>query len=157
MEETFQVAATRRIEATPGRIYSVFADYLDAHPRILPPSFFEGMTVEEGGYGAGTVVRVAGRFGGRRREMRGVVTEPEPGRRLVESYPDDRMVTAFLVEPVDGGRASEVTISTSLPRRPGIVGWLEERLVRRLLTRVYGEELDLLVQYLDSTGSPEAA
>lgn len=149
---TFEVAATRRIAATAAAVYAVFADYRDAHPRILPPSFFVGMRVVQGGYGAGTIVEVDGRFAGRTRTIRGIVTEPEPGRLLVESYPAERMVTSFRVAPEPGGESSRVTISTALPRRWGPVGWLEERLVRRLLSRVFAEELELVAAYLVGGG-----
>jgi len=88
VDRTFRISATRRIAAPPEAVYAVFADYREAHPRILPPSFFVGLTVEEGGYGEGTVVLVKGRFAGRVRTLRGVVTEPEPGRLLVERYPE---------------------------------------------------------------------
>jgi len=147
-DRTFRISATRRIGAPPEAVYAVFADYREAHPRILPPSFFVGLTVEEGGYGEGTVVLVKGKFAGRVRTLRGVVTEPEPGRRLVEHYPEERMVTSFHVTPEPSGDASEVTISSLFPRRRGPVGWLEERIVTRLLRKVYAEELDLVAAYL---------
>lgn len=143
---TFTIASTRHVRAPAEAVYRVFADYREAHPRILPPRFFAGLTVEEGGYGAGTVIQVAGRFAGRTRVIRGIVTEPEPGRLLVESYPAERIVTSFHVEPASGG--SQVTLSSVMPRRWGIVGWIEERMVRRLLARVYAEELDLVAAYL---------
>lgn len=143
---TFQVAATRRIEAPAEAVYAVFADYREAHPRILPPRFFAGLRVVEGGHGAGTVIDVDGRFAGRTRTIRGVVTEPQPGRLLVESYPAERMVTSFRVVPAGGG--SEVTISTMMPRRRGPAGWLQERMVRRILPPVFAEELDLVAAYL---------
>lgn len=149
---TFAVSATRRIAAAPDAVYAVFADYREAHPRILPPSFFDGLTVEEGGYGAGTVLVVKARFGGRVRAMRGVVTEPEPGRLLVETYPDDRIVTSFRVVAERGGDASRVTIASVFPRRWGPVGWAEERVLRRLLEPVYAEELDRVAAYLARGG-----
>lgn len=149
---TFEVSATRRIEARAEAVYAVVADYREAHPRILPPGFFTGLTVEEGGYGAGTTFLVEGRFAGRTRTLRGVVTEPEPGRLLVESYPDDRMQTSFRVIPEPGGEASSVTISSVFPRRRGPIGWIEERVIRRLLARVYLEELDLMASYLAAGG-----
>lgn len=146
-QRTFEVRATREIAFPPDAAYAVFADYREAHPAILPPSFFVGMTVEEGGHGAGTHITVLGRFAGRTRAIRGVVTEPEPGRLLVETYPAERMETSFRVDPADDG-ASRVTIASRFPRRRGPLGWLEERVVRRLLDRVYAEELDLLEAYL---------
>lgn len=143
---TFELSATREIEAPAEAVYRVFADYVEAHPRILPPAFFEGLTVEEGGYGAGTRIVVRGRFAGRIRALRGVVSEPEPGRLLVETYPDDRIVTSFRVEPEDGG--CRVTISSVLPARRGLLGWIERRMVARLLPRVYAEELDRVAAYV---------
>ena len=145
---THEVSVTRRIAAPAEKVYAVFADYREAHPRILPPSFFVGLTVVEGGHGAGTTVIVTGRFAGRTRAMRGVVTEPEPGRRLVESYPDERTVTSFVVDREPDEEACRVTISTVLPNRRGPAGWIERRIVRRLLNRVYAEELDLLAAYV---------
>ncbi len=141
---TFRISATRRIAAPPPAVYRVFADYRVAHPGILPPRFFTGLTVEAGGYGAGTVVVVKTRAGGRITSMRGFVTEPEPGRLLVESYPEHGTVTSFSVLPDSGGAASVVTIATDFPRRRGPAGWLTERLVRRLMAGVYEEELDLV-------------
>lgn len=145
---TFEFSVTRRIEAPPEKVYGVFADYREAHPKVLPPSFFTGLSVEEGGYGAGTKIVVHGKFAGRERSLRGIVTEPEPGRLLVESYPDDGTVTSFLVEPEAGGAASRVTLSSVFPRRWGPVGWLERVIVRRLLGRVYAEELGLVAEYV---------
>ncbi|MEW5928523.1 MAG: SRPBCC family protein [Gemmatimonadota bacterium] len=145
---TFEISATRTVAAPPEAVYGVFADYREAHPRILPPGFFVGLTVVEGGQGAGTVIDVHGRFAGRTRTIRGVVTEPEPGRLLVESYPAERMVTSFRVLPEPGGGASRVTLSTVMPRRRGPIGWIEERIVRRLLSRVFAEELGLVAAYL---------
>jgi uncharacterized protein YndB with AHSA1/START domain len=154
---TFEVSATRRIDAPPERVYAVFADYREAHPKVLPPSFFAGLTVVEGGQGAGTKLIVHAKVGRRTRDLRGVVTEPEPGRLLVETYPDDHTVTSFLVEPEhDGG--SRVTISTVLPKRPGPLGWIERLVVRRMMPRVYNEELDLVAAYVSGEGrGPSAA
>jgi hypothetical protein len=148
---TYLISTTREIPASPAAVYGVFADYKVAHPSILPPSFFVGLRIEQGGYGAGTVILVDGRFAGRTRTIRGVVTEPEPGRLLVESYPAERMVTSFKVVPKYGG--AEVTISTLMPKRWGPIGWMEERVVRRLLSRVFAEELDLVAAYVARPGS----
>jgi len=149
---TFEIAATRSIPAPAEAVYRVFADYREAHPRVLPPRFFSGLKVEEGGYGAGTVVLVEGRFAGRTRVIRGVVSEPEPGRLLVESYPAEQTVTSFRVTPEPGNGGSRVTISTVMNRRRGIVGWIEARVVRRLLERVYDEELELVTKYVAARG-----
>ncbi len=143
----FEVSLARRIEAPAERVYAVFADYREAHPRVLPPSFFTGLDVEEGGYGAGTKLVVHAKAGGRTRSLRGVVTEPEPGRLLVESYPGDRTVTSFLVEP-EGPDACRVTLSTRMPWRRGPLGWIERAIVRRMMRRAYAEELALVAEYV---------
>jgi len=145
---TYDVAVTRHIEASAGRVYAVFADYREAHPKILPPRFFAGLEVEAGGSGAGTRLIVRTKVAGRVRTMRGIVTEPAPGRRLVETYPDAQVETSFLVEPRPGENACSVTITTAFPRRRGPLGWVERRLVRGLIDRVYAEELDLLAAYV---------
>lgn len=148
---TFEVAATRRIQAPAAAVYEVFADYREAHPRILPPRFFVGLTVEAGGHGDGTVILVSGRFAGRTRVIRGIVSEPEPGV-LVERYPAERMVTTFRVVAEPDPGVCQVTIASALPRRWGPPGWLEERLVRRLLTGVFAEELERVEDYLRGGG-----
>jgi len=147
-QRTYRVAASRRIEAPAAAVYGVFADYREAHPRILPTSFFGPLVVEQGGYGAGTIIRVEGRVAGRSRFLRGIVTEPEPGRLLVESYPEDRMVTSFRVEAEPGGGACTATITTDSPRPSGIAGWIEERVARWILARVFREELELVAAYV---------
>lgn len=145
---TYAVSTSRRIDAPAERVYAVFADYREGHPKILPSRYFTGLSVEEGGYGAGTRLVVEMRVGGRIRTLRGTVTEPEPGRRLVETYPADRTETAFLVIPRPHENACDVTISTVFPKRWGPIGWLERHIVRRLTDRIYSEELQLLADYV---------
>ena len=55
-----------------------------------------------------------------------------------------RTVTTFVVNPLDGGMASEVSISTELESRRGPAGVLRRWLTRRLLEPLYVEELRLL-------------
>src|SRR5579885_1306861 len=99
------VAATAVIDAPAPAAYAVIADYRDGHPHILPRPPFVSLDVEEGGVGAGTVIRFRMRMLGTTREMRATVTEPEPGRVLVESDAAGDVVTTFTVDPVGGGTA----------------------------------------------------
>jgi hypothetical protein len=46
------------IKAPPEPVYAVIGDYNESHPAILPKRVFSGLVVEQGGIGAGTVVRV---------------------------------------------------------------------------------------------------
>ena len=70
------------------------------------------------------------------------ITEPEPGRVLVESDLDREAVTRFVVEPVrdDGRERSRVTISTDWSA-PGPRGWIERLVAPAVLRRIYAEEL----------------
>ena len=65
------------------------------------------------GVGAGTVIRVDMRVLGRPQTFRAVVTEPEPGRVLVETN-DNGYVTTFTVEPRAEGQHAYVTIATEM-------------------------------------------
>lgn len=142
----FRISAVRRIDAPPERVFGILADYRVGHPSILPKRFFTGLEVEQGGYGAGTVIRYGMRAAGRINRARAAVTEPVPGRVLVETDLGDRgVVTTFTVSPADNG-ATEVEFATDLLSRAGFLGILERAFVRRYLKRVYAEELQLLHQ-----------
>lgn len=138
------VAETAVIPASPAVVYRILADYRTGHPAILPPRTFFDLVVESGGYGAGTVIRFRMRMAGITREIRGEVSEPEPGRLLVETYPDTGTVTSFTVEP-RGDHESIVTIRTEW-EPVGFRGFVESLLAPRLLRGVYVEELKRLAQ-----------
>jgi hypothetical protein len=140
----FVVSSSARIHAAPERVYAILADYLHEHPRILPKQF-SGFRVESGGFGAGTIIRFSMRILGQTLEFRGFVTEPEPGRVLVERNAGDQVsTTTFTIDPVLGGKSSKVTISTELPVPTGMFGTIERFLTKRTLRAIYKEELDLL-------------
>lgn len=143
------------IPASPPTVYGLIADYHRGHPSILPPKYFENLTVEQGGVGAGTRISFEMRSFGTVQRFRGDVTEPEPGRRLVETYPDMGIETVFTVDPVDGGRRSRVTIATSY-RRPGLRGWLERLVAPAFLRGVYAAELRLLAERAAGRGRRSA-
>jgi hypothetical protein len=134
-----QFSASSLIAAPPRLVYDIIADYRDGHPRILPRPPFVSLDVEQGGRGEGTVIRVGMRVLGRTSSFRAVVTEPEPGRMLVETN-DNGMTTTFTVEPRDEGRHAFVTFTTELTRG-GLQGALERLLVPRLMLPVYRREL----------------
>ena len=138
------VSATARINAAPDRVYRIIADYRHGHPTILPKQF-RNLVVEAGGLGAGTIISFEIRAFGMTRTLRASITEPQPGRVLVESNMDpDPSVTTFTVEPADDGRASDVTIETRLGTKGGIAGSIERSMSSRFLKSLYREELALL-------------
>ena len=137
------VEARATVRAPTDRVYELIANYRAGHPRIVPPKYFQNLVVERGGRGAGTVITYEIKLLGRVRHDRARVTEPEPGRVLVETVDEQNIVTTFRVEPA-GASDSNVTISTIVPTRRGLAGALERVLVRALLAPVYRDELALL-------------
>jgi Polyketide cyclase / dehydrase and lipid transport len=138
---THHVLASARIEAAPARVYAVIADYRHGRRRILAAAFCN-LAVERGGVGAGTVVRFETRRGGRTRPLRAAVTEPEPGRVLVETHLEGPMAaTSFTVEPAESGAASKVTVAAALATNGGPLGMIERFLATRRLRKRYEEEL----------------
>jgi len=142
------VTVSARIDAPPERVYAIIANYRDGHPRILPKEF-RGLTVEQGGIGAGTMIRFQMRMLGTTTNFRAAITEPVPGRVLVETYLEGKgAVTTFTVNP--NGTSSEVTISTDLPVTPGLLGAIERVLSVRILRSIYTRELALLAACAES-------
>jgi hypothetical protein len=129
------------IAAPAERAYAILADYRVGHPGILPQPPFHSYELEAGGQGAGTIIRFKMTVLGRTENFRGVVTEPEPGRVLVESYADTKTVTTFTVEPHTDGRQCRVTFSTDMETRDGIFGIVERFFTIRFLKRTYRREL----------------
>ena len=139
---------TRVVEAAPERVYAVFTDYERAHPAILPKPCFDELVIEEGGQGAGTVVRVRMKALGVENVYRLTMSEPEPGRRMVEADRDAGVETTFLVEPLDDGRRSQVTIRIDTQASPGLMGRVERLIVPPYTRRILRKELQMLADYL---------
>jgi hypothetical protein len=137
---THQFSASALINAPPQDVYAIIADYQHGHLQILPKPPFVSLEVEQGGTGAGTVIRVQMRVLGRLQSFGAVISEPEPGRVLVETN-DTGYVTTFTVEPRAEGRQAYVTIATTANGRAGLLGALERWFVSRLLGPIYVREL----------------
>jgi hypothetical protein len=141
-----EVSAT--IEANPADVYAVLADYRDSHPAILPKPYFSKLEVCQGGQGAGTVVEVYMDVYGRKQVFRQVISEPEPGRRLVESDDAKGVTTTFTVDPINGSHQSFVTITTTSRTSPGFQGLLERFFLPVILRRIYRQLLGMLAEYV---------
>lgn len=138
------------IPARRERVYSLISNYRDGHPRILPKQF-TSLVVEEGGIGAGTVIRFQMSFFGKKQTFRAAITEPEPGRVLVETDLDSNgAITTFTVNPGHAPADTNVTISTELPVRAGLLGTMERTLSTLFLRPIYKRELENLARV--STG-----
>src|SRR5690348_11840480 len=140
------VSASAVIPARRERVYSLISNYKDGHPRILPKQF-TSLVVEQGGVGAGTVIRFQMSVFGKKQTFRAAITEPEPGRVLVETDLDmNGAVTTFTVNPGTAPADSNVTISTELPVRSGFLGGLERKAATLLLRPIYIQELENLAR-----------
>ena len=140
------------VDAPPEDVYMYLADMREHHPRFLPPAFSE-FKVESGGIGAGTVFTVRMSAGGRAREYRMEVAEPEPGRVMTESDMNSSLVTTFTVEPQDGG--SRVRIESGWEGAGGVGGFFERLFAPRVLRRVYADELERLNAYAQEQRSKQ--
>jgi hypothetical protein len=144
--QRYVVSASAIIPARGERVYSLIANYRDGHPRILPKQF-SNLIVEQGGVGAGTVIRFQMSVFGKKQTFRAAITEPEPGRVLVETDLDTNgAVTTFTVNPGTAPADSKVTISTELPVRSGFLGSIEKKLATFLLRPIYVKELENLAR-----------
>lgn len=139
-----QVSAEAVVNAPAGLAYAVIADYRDGHPHILPRPPFVSLEVEQGGTGAGTVIRFQMRVFGQLRTFRAAISEPDPGRVLTETDLDTGTTTTFAVVPTEDRRTSRVIITTDIETRGGLFGCVERFLVTRLLRPVYQREIERL-------------
>ncbi len=142
------VEASKVIDASPATIYAIISDYQVGHPAILPKQYFRELTVEQGGQGAGTVVLARMAVMGVKKTYHLTISEPEPGRVLVETDEQAGVVTAFTVEPLDGGSQARVTITSDTKPSPGIQGFMEKLMNPPISRRIYAQELQQLADYV---------
>ena len=92
-----KVKAAEVLDARPEDIYATIVDYRKEHPKILPKENLYDLQVEEGGYGAGTIIRFKSRIMGVEQSFYQRVSEPEPGRAIVEQDIDTKqnLATTF--------------------------------------------------------------
>jgi hypothetical protein len=128
----------RILDAPADTVYRLIADY-HQHHRVggFLPDAFTDLRVDRGGVGAGTVITFCMQMAGRTRTMTHHVTEPEPGRVLVEA--DDQVRTTFTVDRV--GQQARVRIDTVM-QTSGLEGLLTRLFAPRMLRRVFEQELD---------------
>ena len=138
-QHSFSVSAI--VDAPAAKVYGLVADYQHGHWLIVPKRYFVSMEVEKGGVGAGTVINFKMKLMGSVQSFQSVITEPEPGRVLVESEMKRGAVTTFRVEPREDRNQCLVTISTATPVPDGPMGKLQGWMTQQLLQPVYVKEL----------------
>lgn len=146
--ETVRTEVSAEIDAPPAEVYAIFADYRHAHPQILPRPYFGELVVEKGGQGAGTVFRTSITVMGMTTHYHMTVGEPEPGRVLTETDEKLGLTSFFIVEPLEGGKKSRVTIATDWKPKGGVAGWIEKLLNPGVMRRIYTAELQNIQEYV---------
>lgn len=146
------LSASKLISSPAQRIYGLIADYRNGHPRILPKPYFVSLEVEQGGYGAGTIINFQMQLMGRIQTFHSTITEPKPGHILVETDMNTGAVTTFTVDPRLDGQEAFVTITTTTNVPDGIVGKIQGWLTTRLLSPIYEKELDQLAAVAKEQG-----
>lgn len=139
------ISAGGDIAASAGITYEIIANYREHHPRILPMAFSD-VRVEQGGFGAGTVISFKYSVAGVTRSRRDVVSEPEPGRVLTESDATGQSdkVTTFTVTPL--GTHCRLNIEIRWTTH-GIRGLIERVLAFRLVRPSLIDEIDRVDRY----------
>ncbi len=143
-----KVSQAARIYAPAERVYQVLSDYEVEHNNILPPEHFVDMKVEQGGKGAGTIISFKVRIMGSIVSYRMQVSEPIPGRELVEADLLSDTVTTFSLKPLGEGE-TRLEISTRLKTRKGLAGKIEKLTIPSVMKKLYRKELKRLATYLN--------
>jgi Polyketide cyclase / dehydrase and lipid transport len=147
------VEASAVIGARPEEVYTILADYRNGHPQILPREHFRDLQVEAGGRGTGTILRFRVRIGAIERFYRMLVSEPEPGRVLVEADIESDLTTTFTVTPINNGHKANVQIATEWDAPHGFGGLIEQMLTPFMMRRIYNKELRQLAAVMHSKGN----
>ena len=141
-----KLSAERVVDAPAEVVYHLISDYSEHHRAapegFLPPAFTD-LVVEQGGVGQGTVVRFTSRLGGRSQTVTAAISEPQPGRVLVETSPG--LETTFTVEPAGADRAN-VRFDTVI-EAGGLTGLVTRLFAPGMLRPVYSQELDSIERH----------
>ena len=147
------VGAEREIDAPPAEVYAFLANYRDKHPIILTSNFYD-YVVDQGGIGAGTVIRYRLHAGGRERPYRMEIEEPETGRVLRERDTNSSLVTTWTVNQGATPDQSRVAVATDWQGGSGVGGFFERTFAPKGLRGIHTEMLNRLA--LTLTGSAAA-
>lgn len=143
-----RISIERVVEAPADVVYHCIANYREHHrPEGFLPPVFSDFRVQHGGVDDGTVISFNMKLGGRTTAVTQRISEPQPGRVLVESGGGGQ--TTFTVEPE--GQRCHVRFDTVLETN-GLQGLMTRLLAPRLLKRAYAEELERLERHAQSHG-----
>ena len=152
MSKKIHAELTEIIDAKPEVLYGILSDYIHGHPKIIPREHFPSIAVEKGGKGAGTVVLVTTKALGVENKNRLLISEPEPGRVLVEKDDKNAFTTSFILTPRDAGKKTELCISTDWQPKPGLKGYLEGLATPPVARMIYKKEMRKIAEYIKTIG-----
>lgn len=150
-----RVEVSAVLEAQPREIYAVVADYRNGHPHILPKEYLRDLEIETGGYGAGTIIRFRVRAFGIERPARAIVSEPEPGRVLVETETTSNIVTTYTLTPQSEGKTTlQITSAWQISRNPFVA--LQQAFYPKLMRSMDAKELELIAAFMSDERNRES-
>lgn len=152
MKKVIRVECSSVINAPAQLLYNIVSDYQIGHPAILPKQYFAPLVVEKGGQGAGTVLHGAVKLFGTEYPFHQLVSEPEPGRVILETDIETGQWTTFTFEPLNNGTQTSVVITSEFPPTPGFMGWLEQWTKPMIIRAIYQAELKQFAEYVHSLG-----
>jgi len=136
------------IHGRPEDIYTALADYRHEHVYIVPPKYLRNLVVESGGVGAGTVIRYRARAFGIERPSRALISEPEPGRVLVEQETTSTLKTIFTVTPTSDAQQTHLQIASHWVPSRNPVKIIEQALYPFIMRDLYERSFKLIADYV---------
>lgn len=143
--KTYEVTVKCTIDATHTKVYNIVID-MEEHRRILPKQF-ESLDVLKGGKGTGTVFRLNMNVMGNRSSLEMVLTEPEPGRVVLERDEKAGITTTWKLTPIEGSDRCLIELTSEFQSKPGIAGMLERLIFKPVIRSIYRQELDNINEY----------
>jgi hypothetical protein len=141
------------MDARADVVYAILSDYRVGHPAVLPKPYFSEITVEQGGVGAGTVIRFQMTVMGQTFHYHQTISEPEPGQVLVETDMDTGQTSRFTLDPIGDGTRTRVTIAADFPASPGFKGLMERFFTPPVTRRIFRQELRNIAEYVQRGGA----
>jgi hypothetical protein len=146
--KTIQTQESHIINARAEAIHAVITDYRVGHQAIVPKPYFSELTIEQGGQGAGTIIRFTATVFGKTDTYHQLITEPEPGRVILETDIETGQYSKFILEPLNNGTQTRVTIFVEFPLSSGIQG-IADKLLKPMVSRwLFRQELRNLEAYV---------
>jgi hypothetical protein len=151
-----QVDYSAVIDAPPETVYNIIADYEVGHRAILPQPYFKEMIIVKGGQGAGTELRLKLVALGQVYRYHQIVSEPEPGRVILEKDLDTAQSTRFIIDPTPDSEKTRITIASEFPIQPGFAGVIQKLIQGPFSRHMFKQELQNLNDYVKQTAPQRA-